>query len=194
MHSRALDQLHTKNMIAIIGLILPHFLCIALLCTLSACSRSPLDGSAQFDCGDGDRVISAEHLFCVYRSPRSAREDPDQGGETSAGEMSAGTNADEREAIAQCPLETPHLYVYDTLYICSAERVVSDEIIESAAATWLREYDDANDDNEDEGGEETDSGIGTLELDDQSGGTSASGGAPPSPIGLVDQGVSPERP
>ena len=166
-----------------------HHLLMSLSCVLiliSGCSRSPLAGSANYDCGEGDRVISVERLFCVYTSARRERPEmiageesesmPVAGDETPAGtgtisiageENQAGTEftpgAGEEVLAPFCPAELPVLYTYDTLYICAPEEGLSIEVIEAVVAAWSSEYFSADmvpADARDQG--VTDEGIGVV--------------------------------
>lgn len=104
----------------------------------SGCSRSPYLGSAHYGCGDGDRVIVAEHLFCVFTSAREARPVMSAGEEVVAGAEMPPSGGESMTPL--CPEATPNLYVYDSLYICSAESEVSAELIESVVVRWGQEY------------------------------------------------------
>lgn len=118
------------------------------------CSRSPLDGSANYDCAGGDRVLSASRLFCVYTEPRESRPAHAEGEANAGAEV---PNEADSDSIF-CPIALPEVYVYDTLYICAAEPALSDELIESVIVMWGREHLDetANDQGV------SDSGIGVL--------------------------------
>lgn len=123
---------------------------ISALCACalwSGCSRSPLAGSANYDCGEGDRVIVLERLFCVYTSTRQARLEPSAGEEMRAGEtMIAGVEsmagaevmpvAGDSSSDPFCPAELPEVYIYDTLYVCAAEGQLELEVIEAVVAAW----------------------------------------------------------
>ena len=125
----------------------------------SGCSRSPFLGSTHYGCGEGDRVIVAEHLFCVFTSAREARPVMIAGEEAVAGAEMPPSGGESMTPL--CPEATPVLYVYDSLYICSAESEVSAELIESVVVRWGQEYFEAP--TADQG--TRDMGIGLVSLD-----------------------------
>ena len=133
-------SLHFISVRYLLTLLSALFISLSLL---SGCSRSPLSGSANYNCGEGDRVISLERLFCVYTSTRRARPEM-SAGEEALTDMGigdeAGAEAGDRMLDPLCPAELPMLYVYDTLYICAAEDALSLEVIESVVASWSSEY------------------------------------------------------
>ena len=159
-------------------------LCVCAL--WSGCSRSPLTGSANYDCDEGDRVIVLERLFCVYTSAHQARPEPRAGEQMSAGEqlsagevMNAGaesmagtevmTVAGDSSSDPFCPVELPELYVYDTFFICAAEGQLELELIESVVAAWSELYapDDMSPTSVPDLGV-TDEGVGILSVRDAS--------------------------
>ena len=143
-----------------------QILIVGLLTLVWGCSRSPLSGSANYACGDGDRIISLDRLFCVYTSARRARPEMNAGEESTAGtEVIPVAGNDVIEPL--CPEELPALYTYDTLYICAAEDSLQLAVIESVVAAWSGTYSLADMSSEvvrDQGVQ--DDGIGILRVRD----------------------------
>ena len=116
--------------------------CLLTLCAsimMISCTRSPYLGSAHYACGDGDRVLSTERLFCVYQDARQTRPQDQDQGVTDAGTLDlAGMEVS--SSPSYCPPELPYAYTYDTLTLCAAEEDLDPLIVEAAVAQWGQEF------------------------------------------------------
>ena len=101
--------------------------------SMSACSRSPYQGSATFDCQGGDRLIVNERLFCVYRERRLSR--------PNMSDMMLDTIEND-STEEYCLPELAYAYVYETLTICTDDETLEAELIDAVVASWTTEYSD----------------------------------------------------
>lgn len=110
-------------------------LCLLVFGMISfwSCDRSPYSGSANFDCGEGDRILVTERLFCVYTSPHQDFSRGEDGGVVIP-----------PSPLPECPEVLPFAHAYETLTLCSSDTELDPRVIEAAVVAWVTEYTEAD--------------------------------------------------